>query len=75
MESLTNDEKNIIYIVTGREKKYLDEWFSSIGNLGLAGEHGFFYKKKASHEEEIREWNELFTIKDWYLFNIKYFIF
>ncbi len=65
LNSLTKDEKNIIYIVTGREKWYLDEWFSTINNLGLAGEHGFFYKKGSNYSTEIRQWNELFQIKDW----------
>ena len=65
LNSLSKDEKNIIYIVTGREKSYLDQWFSSIKNLGLAGEHGFFYKKGTNNLEENREWNELFAIKDW----------
>ena len=65
LNSLSKDEKNIIYIVTGREKCYLDEWFSSINNLGLAGEHGFFYKKGSPDSSEVREWNELFQIKDW----------
>jgi len=67
LNSLSKDEKNMIYIVTGREKCYLDEWFSSINNLGLAGEHGFFYKKGSPDSSEPREWNELFQIKDWYL--------
>lgn len=65
LNSLTKDEKNIIFIITGREKCYLDEWFSSINNLNLAGEHGFFYKKSCSDASETREWNELFQIKDW----------
>jgi len=43
----------------------LDQWFSAIKNLGLAGEHGFFYKKGTNNFEENREWNELFAIKDW----------
>lgn len=65
LNSLTKDEKNIIYIVSGRERSYLDQWFSSIKNLGLAGEHGFFYKKGSNNFDDIREWNELFAIKDW----------
>ena len=29
LTSLSNDPQNTIFIVSGREKKYLNEWFSS----------------------------------------------
>lgn len=30
LESLTKDKSNTVFIVTGREKKLVNEWFSSI---------------------------------------------
>lgn len=41
---LCNDPKNRVFIVSGRTRKILDEWFSPCENLGLAAEHGYFYR-------------------------------
>jgi trehalose 6-phosphate synthase/phosphatase len=69
LSALSNDSKNTIFIVSGRERKHLSEWFSSISNLGLAAEHGFFYKygqnMTALNENISTHWNELFKVKDW----------
>lgn len=43
---LTSDPRNLVYIVSGREKVKLDEWFGDVDDLNLASEHGFFYKNK-----------------------------
>ena len=44
LNDLTNDKKNSVYIVAGKGKTQLEEWFGSINNLGLSAEHGFLYK-------------------------------
>jgi trehalose 6-phosphate synthase/phosphatase len=65
--TLSNDPKNLVFIVTGRERKYLSDWFSGkskftigVPNLCLAAEHGFFYNYGNKDE-----WKELFCVKDW----------
>ena len=44
LTDLTNDKKNSVFIVAGKGKTQLEEWFGSINNLGLSAEHGFLYK-------------------------------
>ena len=44
LNKLTKDEKNTIFIITGRGINLVNEWFDKINNLGLAAEHGFMYK-------------------------------
>lgn len=72
LKKLCSNPKNIVFIVSGREKSKLDEWFGSIENINLASEHGYFYK----FNKELRgltdgndlvygEWKELFQVKDW----------
>ncbi|MCO5552000.1 hypothetical protein L7F22_005508 [Adiantum nelumboides] len=41
---LCSDPKNRVFIVSGRTRRVLGEWFSACENLGLAAEHGFFYR-------------------------------
>lgn len=63
LTALTSDEKNMIFIVSGRERDILSDWFRAVPNLGLASEHGFFYKYGNKESNDI--WNELFQVKDW----------
>eukprot|EP00002_Diphylleia_rotans_P019351 TRINITY_DN3747_c0_g1_i1.p1 TRINITY_DN3747_c0_g1~~TRINITY_DN3747_c0_g1_i1.p1 ORF type:complete len:678 (-),score=136.85 TRINITY_DN3747_c0_g1_i1:69-2102(-) len=49
---LCSDPRNIVYIVSGRQKALVHEWFSSVPKLGLAAEHGFFYRKPGALEWE-----------------------
>ncbi|KAL6525469.1 putative alpha,alpha-trehalose-phosphate synthase 11 UDP-forming [Orobanche hederae] len=42
LNSLCNDPKNIVFIVSGRGKDSLGKWFSRCENLGLSAEHGYF---------------------------------
>jgi len=63
LEYLTNDKRNTIFIVTGREAKLVSDWFSNVANLGLASEHGFLFryssedKSKDSWERMISNFN------------------
>jgi trehalose 6-phosphate synthase/phosphatase len=43
ISSLANDPKNLVIVVSGRDKSYLDLAFDDI-NFGMAAEHGAFYK-------------------------------
>lgn len=42
INSLCNDSKNIVFIVSGRGRQPLSEWFSPCQKLGIAAEHGYF---------------------------------
>ena len=44
LTDLSNDKKNSVYIVAGKGKSQLEDWFGSVKNLGLSAEHGFLYK-------------------------------
>ncbi|KAK7329849.1 hypothetical protein VNO77_24030 [Canavalia gladiata] len=39
---LCSDPKNIVFIVSGRDKDCLSRWFSPCERLGLSAEHGYF---------------------------------
>jgi len=41
---LCRDTKNCVFIVSGRERRTLTEWFSSCERMGIAAEHGYFVR-------------------------------
>lgn len=42
LNCLCADPKNTVFIVSGRGKDSLSQWFSPCENLGISSEHGFF---------------------------------
>ncbi|KAL6505870.1 Alpha,alpha-trehalose-phosphate synthase 6 UDP-forming [Orobanche hederae] len=52
INSLCRDRNNMVFIVSGRRRDTLDEWFSSCGKLGIAAEHGYFLRMKRGEEWE-----------------------
>ncbi|XP_011028149.1 PREDICTED: alpha,alpha-trehalose-phosphate synthase [UDP-forming] 5-like isoform X3 [Populus euphratica] len=42
LNSLCTDPKNVVFLVSGKDRKTLTEWFSSCEKLGIAAEHGYF---------------------------------
>jgi trehalose 6-phosphate synthase/phosphatase len=44
INTLCSDRRNIVFLVSGREKDKLGEWFSSCPKLGIAAEHGYFLR-------------------------------
>lgn len=44
LNNLCSDPKNTVFIVSGRGKNSLGEWFSQCENLGIAAEHGYFIR-------------------------------
>uniref|UniRef100_A0A0D9XD80 Trehalose 6-phosphate phosphatase n=1 Tax=Leersia perrieri TaxID=77586 RepID=A0A0D9XD80_9ORYZ len=52
LTSLCNDPKNCVFIVSGRDRTTLSEWFAPCEKLGIAAEHGFFtrWNKEAEWE-------------------------
>lgn len=43
LRNLASDQKNIVVVISGRERELLDDCFSDIPNLGLCAEHGFYW--------------------------------
>ncbi|KAG9155640.1 hypothetical protein Leryth_003924 [Lithospermum erythrorhizon] len=54
---LCNDANNVVFIVSGKDRKTLSQWFSSCENLGIAAEHGII---------ENREWETCIAAPDFY---------
>ncbi|CAL9779209.1 unnamed protein product [Musa acuminata subsp. burmannicoides] len=44
LNDLCTDPQNTVFIVSGRERTALGEWFCSCTNLGIAAEHGYFIR-------------------------------
>jgi trehalose 6-phosphate synthase/phosphatase len=44
INTLCSDKRNVVFIVSGRSRDKLGEWFSSCPKLGLAAEHGYFLR-------------------------------
>ncbi|KAK9059512.1 hypothetical protein SSX86_020216 [Deinandra increscens subsp. villosa] len=49
---LSNDPKNVVFIVSGRGKDSLSKWFDSCKNLGLSAEHGWLTRWSSDSEWE-----------------------
>ena len=62
LKSLCKNPKNYVYIITGKPKKFLTEWFKDVENLGFGGEYGFYYKEAHDKKNEVKT---LISIKDW----------
>lgn len=41
---LTSDNRNLVYIISGRDATTLEQWLGSIPRLGLSAEHGCFLR-------------------------------
>ncbi|KAJ3677489.1 hypothetical protein LUZ60_003213 [Juncus effusus] len=52
LNNLCADLKNTVFVVSGRGRDSLDEWFSSCDELGIAAEHGYFVRWSKGREWE-----------------------
>ncbi|KAF6157346.1 hypothetical protein GIB67_004284 [Kingdonia uniflora] len=52
LNDLCNDTKNTVFIVSGRGKDSLSEWFAPCKMLGIAAEHGYFLRWNNKSEWE-----------------------
>lgn len=52
LNSLCRDKNNMVFIVSGRSRDKLAEWFFPCENLGIAAEHGYFIRLKRDEEWE-----------------------
>ncbi|RAL47822.1 hypothetical protein DM860_011407 [Cuscuta australis] len=49
---LCRDENNMVFIVSSKTREKMDQWFSSCGKLGLAAEHGYFFRVNREEDWE-----------------------
>lgn len=54
LKKLAEDPKNQVYIISGRDQKFLEHWLGDVDKLGLSAEHGSFLRPVGS-----REWQNL----------------
>ncbi|KAL5707397.1 hypothetical protein ACHQM5_018301 [Ranunculus cassubicifolius] len=52
INNLCADEKNSVFIVSGRGRESLGKWFSPCKKLGIAAEHGYFLRWSGNEEWE-----------------------
>lgn len=52
LKALAADPKNHVWIISGRDQKFLDDWMGHITELGLSAEHGCFIRHPRSTEWE-----------------------
>ncbi|KAL1311044.1 hypothetical protein AAFC00_001259 [Neodothiora populina] len=45
LKTLASDPRNAVWIISGRDQAFLDEWLGHITELGLSAEHGSFLRK------------------------------
>lgn len=52
LNSLCRDINNVVFVVSGKDRRKVTEWFSSCENLGMAAEHGYFVREGDDAEWE-----------------------
>lgn len=52
LKTLASDPLNQVWIISGRDQAFLDEWMGHISELGLSAEHGSFMRPPNSSEWE-----------------------
>jgi trehalose 6-phosphate synthase/phosphatase len=52
LTSLSADPRNAVWIISGRDQAFLDEWMGHIPELGLSAEHGCFIRQPRSDDWE-----------------------
>ena len=52
LKSLASDPNNNVWIISGRDQAFLDEWMGHIAELGLSAEHGSFIRHPHTTEWE-----------------------
>ncbi|KAI5661930.1 hypothetical protein M9H77_21253 [Catharanthus roseus] len=53
LNRLSADPRNIVFIVSGRGRDSLSQWFAPCQHLGLAAEHGYFLRWPQDQEWEV----------------------
>ncbi|RAR03617.1 glycosyltransferase family 20 protein [Stemphylium lycopersici] len=52
LKTLSADPTNAVWIISGRDQAFLDEWMGHIPELGLSAEHGSFMRPPRSQDWE-----------------------
>jgi trehalose 6-phosphate synthase/phosphatase len=52
LKQLSSNPANSVWIISGRDQKFLDEWMGHISDLGLSAEHGSFMRHPKAEEWE-----------------------
>ncbi|KAK4795465.1 hypothetical protein SAY86_013459 [Trapa natans] len=63
LNTLCADPNNTVFIVSGRGRSSLSDWFSDCQNLGIAAEHGYFLRCNCGSEWEAGPLDEGFEWK------------
>ena len=48
LQALASDPKNAVWIISGRDQAFLDQWLGPITQIGLSAEHGAFVRQPGS---------------------------
>ncbi|TKA30395.1 hypothetical protein B0A50_02622 [Salinomyces thailandicus] len=59
LKMLASDPANSVWIISGRDQQFLDEWMGHISELGLSAEHGSFMR-----EPDSQTWENLTETMD-----------
>ncbi|KAJ4811001.1 trehalose phosphate synthase [Rhynchospora pubera] len=54
LNSLCRDKNNAVFLVSAKSRRILSDWFSPCENLGIAAEHGYFFRPCRDAEWNIR---------------------
>ncbi|EPS26584.1 putative alpha,alpha-trehalose-phosphate synthase [UDP-forming] [Penicillium oxalicum 114-2] len=52
LKTLSADPRNAVWIISGRDQAFLDEWMGHLPELGLSAEHGCFIRQPRSEDWE-----------------------
>ncbi|KAJ4974673.1 hypothetical protein NE237_007847 [Protea cynaroides] len=52
LNSLCRDKNNLVFLVSARSRQTLTEWFSPCEKLGIAAEHGYFFRMRREDKWE-----------------------
>lgn len=50
LETLSNDPRNVIYVISGRDENFLSKHLGHLENFGFSAEHGCFVREPRSKE-------------------------
>lgn len=64
LQELCNDKRNMVFIVSGKERASLLETLNDISNLGLVAEHGMFISWPGNFSGGKRVWETLVSDQD-----------
>ena len=53
LETLCADEKNVVFVVSGKELYAVSDFFGDVKGLGLGAEHGFYYKWPVGRGDDV----------------------